>query len=90
MRNLTIILNRQEAQSLLNCLMQPDPKGKDLDLQLEIEDILANYLKITADDDKLAEYHKELEEQKKSECKHCGRRNSSTMCKLFPAPCKNK
>lgn len=44
---LTIKINRVEAQQLLNCLLTPDPKGKDLDMQLEIEDILANFLKAT-------------------------------------------
>lgn len=44
---LNIKLNREEAQHLLNALMYPDPKGKDLDIQLEIEEILANFLKAT-------------------------------------------
>lgn len=44
---LYISLNREEAQHLLSALMSPDPKGKDLDMQLEIEDILANFLKAT-------------------------------------------
>jgi len=44
---LTIRLNRKEARHLLNCLMYPNPKGEDLDLQLEIEDILANFLNAT-------------------------------------------
>ena len=85
MRNLTLILNREEAQSLLNCLLHPNPKAKDLDLQLEV--ILAKYLKITIDDVELGEKWKE--EEDKNKCKHCGRRDSSTMCKLFPSPCKN-
>ncbi len=89
MRDLTMIFNREEAQSLLNCLLHPNPKGKDLDLQLEVEDILAKYLKATADDVELIKKHKQLDEQKTSECEHCGRRDSSTMCKLFPSPCKN-
>ena len=41
---LHITMNREEAQQLLNCLLYPDPKGKDLDMQLEMEEILANYL----------------------------------------------
>ena len=44
---LTIKINRVEAQQLLNCLLYPDPKGKDLDMQLEMEEILANFLKAT-------------------------------------------
>lgn len=44
---LNISMNRKEAQHLLNCLMHPNPKGEDLDLQLEIEDILANFLNAT-------------------------------------------
>jgi len=44
---LHISMNRKEAQHLLRALMYPDPKGKDLDMQLEIEEILANFLKAT-------------------------------------------
>jgi hypothetical protein len=41
---LILELDKEKARHLLNCLIYPDPKGKDLDVQLEIEDILTNYL----------------------------------------------
>jgi hypothetical protein len=44
---LVIRLDRKEARHLLNCLLYPNPKGEDLDMQLEIEDILANFLNAT-------------------------------------------
>jgi len=44
MGNLKLELNKERARHLLNCLIYPDPKGKDLDVQLEIEEVLWNYL----------------------------------------------
>jgi hypothetical protein len=87
MRNLTLILNREEAQHLLNCLKYPSVTQEAIKVQLDVEDILAKYLKITIDDVELGEKWKE--EEDKNKCKHCGRRDSATICKLFPSPCKN-
>ena len=41
---LTLELSPTEARKLLRCLIYPDPKGKDLDYQLELEEIIGQYL----------------------------------------------
>ena len=83
MRNLTLVFNREEAQQLLNCLVDTNPKFSDLNLKIEVENLLINYLKITDND------HISINDDVEPTCKHCGRRDRSTMCKLFPAPCKD-
>lgn len=51
MSKLIIELDKIEARKLLTCLINPDPKGEDLDYALKVEDILVEYLN-TKDNDK--------------------------------------
>lgn len=44
---LNISMNREEAQHLFNCLKYPSVNQEAIKVQLEIEDILANFLNAT-------------------------------------------